>query len=255
MKKNTIGIIISTTATREKVLEFTVASLCKDTKRPFTLYIYNDLAAPLYKRIRNIIDRNRRPDIELVVLNDSNEHSKVHLGCGGGRHILFERAKSKHPIVISLDDDMQLKKGWVEAVITAMGQFPNYHVYTGIVRNRNRDIEIAGTNFSVRNGYLYRTENQVITNKYMFTDWGPIGCIALRGKALLPQAQIPPTFTRDDAIFFMNLKKLNANQTVVVRDAEAIHKPIPVPATNLRSDQHMKEADQYLKAHHGLNFP
>ncbi|MCP3739189.1 glycosyltransferase [Rossellomorea sp. BNER] len=251
-----VSIMITTTIGREQVLYWVVKHLCKDIPIPFHLYLYNDHANPLNTTLLKIINEEKRNDIKLVVYNDLGKLNTKKIGCGGARHFLFEQVKRNHDIVISLDDDMQLKPKWLENIMLAMDKFPKHCVFTGVVRRNDGSIQMAGSNFKIENKTLYRTENQKILplSKYHITEWGPMGCLAFCRSALTEPCIIPPLYIRDDAAFYLLLRRFGINETVVVPESEAIHKPFPVPSSNLRLKEEMEKEVIYFKKVHGLTF-
>ncbi|XJZ28209.1 glycosyltransferase [Bacillota bacterium Lsc_1132] len=249
-----VCFIITTTSGREPVLHWVVKHLCKDIPIPFHLYIYNDHAKPLIKSLFSLIKLQGRDDIELVVYNDTGLLNSKKIGCGGARHLMFEQTKRKHDVVISIDDDMQLMPNWLESILEAMNQFSHHNVFTGVVRARNNTIQLAGSKFSIKNQTLFRYDLTEVHNKYELTDWGPMGCMAFCRSALDDSVCIPPLYIRDDAAFYLQLRRLGINETVVVADAEAIHKPIPVPSSNLRLKEEMEKEIIFFRNEYGLEL-
>ncbi|ALC82139.1 MULTISPECIES: glycosyltransferase [Bacillus] len=249
-----VGIMITTTSGRENVLYWVIKNLCKDITIPFHLYIYNDHAMPLHAILLKLINEQKRNDIKLVLYNDLRKFNNKKIGCGGARHFMFEQAKLKHDIIISLDDDMQLKPKWLEKVEEAMNYFPNHCVFTGVVRGPKGDIQHAGSTLKIENNTLYRSENKEVKSKYHVTEWGPMGCLAFCRSALKDHIVIPSLYIRDDAAFYLLLKRLGINNTIVVSEAEAIHKPIPVLNSNLRIKEEMEKEVIYFREVHGLEL-
>ncbi|MDQ7862803.1 glycosyltransferase [Peribacillus frigoritolerans] len=193
-----------------------------------------------------LIKTEGRNDIALIVYNDTGILNKNKIGCGGARHLMFEQTKHKHDIVISLDDDMQLKPNWLDCVMEAMNDYPNHSIFTGVVKGPSGEIQLAGSNFNICNKTLYRYDITEVKEKYQLTDWGPMGCMALCRSALTDLVTIPPLYIRDDAALYLKLLNLGINKTVVVSGAEAIHKPIPVPSSNLRLKEEMDKEVIYF---------
>ncbi len=249
-----VCFMIPTTAGREPVLSWVVEHLCKDIPSPYHLYIYNDHAKPLIKSLFAILKKYRRNDIELVVYNDTGLLNPKKSGAAGARRLMFEQVKRKHDVVVSLDDDMQLKPNWLEVIFEAMRQYPNHNVFSGIVMGRDGKVQFAGSSFAIKDQVLYRKELTKIDGKYQITDWGPIGCMALCRSALSDSISIPPIYIRDDASLFLELRRFGWNETVVVAAAEAIHKPIPVPSSNLRLKEELEKEAIFFREHYGLEF-
>ncbi|MGG5253243.1 glycosyltransferase [Neobacillus sp. SM06] len=249
-----VCFMIPTTAGREPVLYWIVEHLCKDIPSPFHLYIYNDHAKPLIKSLFAILNKHQRRDIELVVYNDTGLLNSKKSGAAGARRLMFEQVKRKFDVVVSLDDDMQLMPNWLETILEAMEQYPNHNVFTGIVRGRDGKIQFAGSKFTIKDQTLYRQELTEIKGKYDVTDWGPIGCMALCRSALSESISIPPIYIRDDASLFLELRRFGWNETVVVTKAEAIHKPIPVPSSNLRLKEELEKEANFFRNQYGLEF-
>ncbi|WP_205174097.1 glycosyltransferase [Bacillus pakistanensis] len=254
VQKNSICFIIPTTTNRERVLYKVVKHLLRDIPFPFSLYIYNDRANPLIPALTRLIKAVKRNDIKLVVYNDTGKLNNNKIGAGGARNLMFEETKLKHDVVISLDDDMQLKPQWVENVINAMNKYPKHCVFTGIVRGQDGKIQFAGSKFKINNNTLYRYDLTDMESKYKFTDWGPIGCMAFCRSALTESVYIPPLYIRDDASFYLLLRKFGINETVVVSDAESIHKPISVPSSNLRLKEELEKERGYFRKLYGLEL-
>jgi cellulose synthase/poly-beta-1,6-N-acetylglucosamine synthase-like glycosyltransferase len=252
--KSSVCFIITTTTGREKVLHWVVKHLCQDISTPFHLYIYNDHAKPLIHSIIRLIKTEGRDDVALTVYNDTGILNKNKIGCGGARHLMFEQTKRKHDIVISLDDDMQLKPNWLENVMEAMNQYPKHSIFTGVVKGPKGNIQIAGSKFNVIDKTLYRYDITEVKKKYQLTDWGPMGCMALCRSALTDRVSIPPLYIRDDLSLYLQLLNLGINETVVVSGAEAIHKPIPVPSSNLRLKEEMEKEAIYFREKYGLEL-
>lgn len=251
---SSVCFLITTTSGREEVLHWVIQNLCKDISIPFHLYIYNDYAKPLIQSLITLIKTEGRNDIELIVYNDTGLLNKKKIGCGGARHFMFEQTKHKHDIVISLDDDMQLKPNWLENIMEAMNDFPNHSIFTGVVKGPLGDIQLAGSTFKISNKTLYRKDITEVKEKYQLADWGPMGCMALCRSALTDLVYIPPLYIRDDAALYLTLLNLGINKTIVVSGAEAIHKPIPVPSSNLRLKEEMDKEVIYFKEVFGLNL-
>lgn len=244
-----LGIIITTIGTRKKALTLNINHLVQYIDVPFVLYVYNDAGPPMGDYLTNLLTK---PNGKLVMLNDHKEISNVRVGCGGARHHLFEIAKSRHEVIASLDDDMQITPGWFQSIQAAMDEYPNHCVFTGLVKGPKGGIQIAGSKMRIKDNRLSREALRTIPGKYGLTDWGPLGCLVLCRKALQPNLQIPPLFVREDSAFYLELRKLGINQAVVARDAVAIHRPIPVPESDLRRPSQMKAAEEYYLKHHGL---
>jgi cellulose synthase/poly-beta-1,6-N-acetylglucosamine synthase-like glycosyltransferase len=249
-----VGFIITTTSGREEVLQWVVRHLCQDISIPFHLYIYNDHAKPLHEMLTRLIGSQGRSDIQLVIYNDLRKLNGKRVGCGGARHFMFEKTKHKHDIIISLDDDMQLKPKWLENVLEAMRKFPKHCIFTGVVRRFDGSIQLAGSKFRIINRTLYRSDITDISKKYHFADWGPIGCMAFCRSALTGPVTIPPLYIRDDAALYLQLLQFGINETVVVNEAEAIHKPISVPSSNLRLKDEMEKEVGYFRKVYGLKL-
>lgn len=249
-----ICFMIPTTSGRESVLHWVVQNLCKDIRMPFHLHIYNDHGKPLIPSLFSILRAQKRNDIELAVYNDTGLLNPKKSGAAGARRLMFDLIKRRYDIVVSLDDDMQLKPNWLENILKAMDQFPNHNVFTGIVRDREGRIQFAGSKFTIKDQTLYRQELTEIKEKFDLTDWGPIGCMALCRSALSDSISIPPIYIRDDASLFLELRRFGWNETVVVADAEAIHKPIPVPSSNLRLKEELEKEAVFFKTNYGLKF-
>jgi hypothetical protein len=251
-----LAIVITTTRGRERVLHWVVQHLCKDVKGEFHLYIYNDHALPLQQSLNQLIyKQQKRNDIKLYLFNDTGRLYSEKIGCGGARHILFEQAKNNnHNIIVSLDDDMQLKPNWMDNIIHAMKVYPNHCVFTGVVRGIKGDIQHAGSTMKIINNTLFRSENKMITSNFGITEWGPMGCMAFCRSALSKDIIVPSLYIRDDAAFFLLLKKLGINETIVVPNAEAIHKPIPVPNSNLRIPEEMEKEIIWFRNTYGIEL-
>ncbi|MCA1059076.1 glycosyltransferase [Rossellomorea aquimaris] len=242
-----IGVMIPTTYGREEALDWTIVHLLNYLKKPFSIYLYNDITAPLSNRLTKLIKRSKRKDVDFVVLNDRQELNSERVGAGGSRHYLFEAMKEKHDVIISLDDDMQITPNWYENIEKAMNYFPNHSVFsTGMKRPRGVK-SIVGANMEFEGDLLIRKQLQTIYKKYQIADWGPLGCLVFCRKALEKDIKFPNIYTLDDEAFFLELKKRNINQTIVVTDAVAIHRPIPTPSSNQRSDKWVALSQQHLK--------
>lgn len=251
---SSVCFIITTTSGREEVLHWVVKHLCRDIPIPFHLYIYNDHAKPLIHTLITLIKAEGRDDVELIVYNDTGKLNKNKIGCGGARHLMFEQTKRKHDIVISIDDDMQLKPNWLENIMEAMNEFPKHCIFTGVVKGPEGNIQLAGSKFNIINETLYRYDITEVKTKYQLADWGPMGCMALCRSALTDPVYIPPLYIRDDAALYLQLRGFGINETVVVSEAEAIHKPIPVPSSNLRLKEEMEKEVIFFKKKYGLKL-
>ncbi|UXH45329.1 glycosyltransferase [Rossellomorea vietnamensis] len=251
-----LAVVITTTFGRENVLHWVVKHLCKDVKGKFHLYIYNDHALPLNQSLTTLIyKQQKRKDVKLFLFNDTGKLNGEKIGCGGARHFLFEQAKiNNHNIIVSLDDDMQLMPNWMDNIIHAMKVFPNHCVFTGIVKGKSGDIQHAGSNMQIINKTLYRSENKKVTPNFSKTEWGPMGCMAFCRSALSKDIVVPSLYIRDDAAFYLLLKKMGINETIVVPNAHAIHKPIPVPNSNLRIPEEMAKEVIWFRDTHGIEL-
>jgi hypothetical protein len=249
---NKLCFMITTTNTREESLSWVVKHLIKYINIPFAIYIYNDGAPPLKDILTSLMGESGRNDIYLEVLNDSRELSLEKVGCGGGRFHLFERVKLNYEMVVSLDDDMQITEGWYEKIIEAINLFPNHSIFSCVVKGPNEVVQRAGSGMLIQNGILYRYEQTSFNEKYHVAEWGPFGCLVLCRKALQPDVKVPDLYVREDDAFYLEMKKLGINETVVVNDAVAIHRAIPTIESNLRIPEKMKEAEQYFLSKYGL---
>jgi hypothetical protein len=246
--------MITTTNSREESLKWNVNHLIKYINIPFSLYIYNDGAPPLKGMVSFLIEQSDRDDIHFEILNDDREISKEKVGCGGGRFYLFERVKWIHDIVVSLDDDMQITKGWYEKIVEAMNVYPNHSFFSCAVKGPDNVVQRAGSGMQIKDGVLYRIELAASAEKYQVAEWGPFGCLILCRKALQPEVKVPDLYVREDDAFYLEVKKLEINETVVVNDAVAIHRPIPTFESNLRIPEKMKEAEEFFIKKYGLKL-
>ncbi|TLS37473.1 glycosyltransferase [Pseudalkalibacillus caeni] len=255
--KTELGIIIATTESRKESLLHTVTHLIKHIHDSFTLYIYNDAGPPLLPSLSKLLTSQKRSKIHLVLLNDQKEISTTKVGCGGSRYHLFEKAKMNNTYVLSLDDDMQITPNWFETMKEAFQQFPDHSVFTGVLKHPDNSIQAAGANFTAQEGKLRRIPNKTWEDKHHLADWGPLGYLVLCRQALQPPIKIPPLYVHEDAAFLLELRQkgiVGKEQTVVVTDAVAIHRALPVRSSNLRQPQKMAEAKQYIKRTYGLSI-
>src|SRR5699024_10977081 len=122
-------------------------------------------------------------------------------------------AKTKHDIVVSFDDDMQITKDWFKVIKKAIQDHPDHYVFTCPLRNPNKRI-VAGRKMTIKNQKLYHSPIHSVSGEYQYADWGPIGCLVVCRKALLPKVKIPNIFKREDACFYLEMKKFRLNATV-----------------------------------------
>ncbi|MFS0777208.1 glycosyltransferase [Neobacillus sp. 3P2-tot-E-2] len=254
MQNRSIGIMITTVKVRKQVLLENLDRLVKFIPQPFAIYIYNDAGPQLYDEIKNVIPESKSNEIILHCFNDLAEIDKNPVGCGGGRHFLFEQMKEKFDIIISLDDDMLIHEGWFEAIIKGIEDHPKHSIYTGVVTDSRGRVQIAGSRMNFRGNTLKRRANQTISGMYSVTDWGPLGCLVLCRDALKKEVIIPKLFVREDSAFFLICKSLGINETIVCKNAVAIHKANAVPSSNLRQPEKLQEAKEYYKKHYGLDM-
>ncbi|MDQ0970655.1 GT2 family glycosyltransferase [Neobacillus niacini] len=254
MQSKSIGIMITTVKVRKQVLVENLERLVKFVPPPFVIYIYNDAGPQLYDEIKSVIPITKINEITLQCFNDLGEINKDPVGCGGGRHFLFEVMKEKFDIIISLDDDMLIHEGWFEAIITGIEDHPKHSIFTGVVTDSRGRVQIAGSRMNFRGNTLKRRANQTVSGTYTVTDWGPLGCLVLCRDALKKEVTIPSLFVREDSAFFLICKNLGINETIVCKNAVAVHKANAVPSSNLRQPEKLQEAKEYYKKHYGLDM-
>lgn len=248
----TIGIMIATTVDRKAALRGTVMRLLEHINIPFSVYIYNDLAPPLHSYVTNIVQKTRRNDVSVKILNDHREISTVRVGSAGARHYLFEEMKSKHDMLASFDDDMQIGKGWYPAMKAAIAEHPQYCVFTGVMKGPQGGLLTAGNKMYIEGDQLIRKRIRSIEGRYHLADWGPIGCLVLCRKALTSEVKIPrDIYTLEDAAFFLELRKLGIHQTVVTTEAVTVHRAVPTANSN-RWPEKMPEIERYFREHYGV---
>jgi GT2 family glycosyltransferase len=239
--------MIPTTQGREEALKWTIFHLIKHLKKPFTVYIYNDITFPLSNRISSIITESKRKDVYSLVLNDRQELNSIRVGAGGARHYLFEAMKGKHDIIISLDDDMQITPNWYEQIEEAMKSYPNHCVFSSSMKRPGGNQSVVGAKMIFEGDQLIRKRLQTIHKNFQIADWAPLGCLVLCRKAVEKSITFPNIYTLDDEAFFLELKKRKINQTVIAVYAVALHRPIPAPSSNQRSDEWLSQSQHYLK--------
>jgi hypothetical protein len=254
MQSKSIGIMITTVKVRQQVLVENLERLVTLIPPPFDIYIYNDAGPPLYDGIKSVVPESKRNEITLHCFNDHGEINKDPIGCGGGRHFLFEQMKGTFDIIISLDDDMLINEGWYEAIITGIENHPKHSIFTGVVIDSRGKVQIAGSRMKFSGNTLKRRANQLVSGKYTVTEWGPLGCLVLCRDALKDEVTIPKLFVREDSAFFLICKNLGINETIVCKDAVAVHKARAVPSSNLRQPEKLQEAKDYFKKYYGLDM-
>ena len=254
MESKSIGIMITTVKVRKQVLVENLERLVKFIPPPFAIYIYNDAGPQLYDEIKSVIPVSKKNEITIRCFNDRGEINKDPIGCGGGRHFLFEQMKGKFDIIISLDDDMLIKEGWFEAIIKGIEDYPEHSIYTGVVTDSRGRVQIAGSRMNFTGNTLKRKENRTVSGMYTVTDWGPLGCLVLCREALKEEVTIPNLFVREDSAFFLICKNLGINETIVCKNAVAVHKAHAVPSSNLRQPEKLQEAKEYYKKNYGLDM-
>ncbi|WP_419887269.1 glycosyltransferase family 2 protein [Neobacillus niacini] len=254
MHSKSIGIMITTVKVRKQVLIENLERLVKFIPTPFTIYIYNDAGPQLYDEIKSVIPKSKMNEITLQCFNDFGEINKDPVGCGGGRHFLFEQMKEKFDIIISLDDDMLIHEGWFEAIIKGMEDHPNHSIFTGMVTDSRGRVQIAGSRMRFIGSTLKRRANQTVKGMYTVTEWGPLGCLVICRNALKKEVIIPKLFVREDSAFFLICKSLGINETIVCNNAVAVHKANNVASSNLRQAEKLQEAKEYYKKHYGLDM-
>jgi GT2 family glycosyltransferase len=254
MQNRLIGIMITTVKVRKQVLLENLDRLVKFIPPPFVIYIYNDAGPQLYDEIKTVIPESKSNEITLHCFNDLGEINKEPVGCGGGRHFLFEQMKGKFDIIISLDDDMLIHEGWFEAIIKGIEEHPNHSIFTGIVTDSRGRVQIAGSRMRFKGSTLKRRANQTVSGMYSVTEWGPLGCLVICRDALRKEVMIPKLFVREDSAFFLICKSLGINETIVCNNAVAVHKANAVPSSNLRQPEKLQEAKEYYKKNYGLDM-
>jgi hypothetical protein len=254
MQSKSIGIMITTVSVRKQVLIENLERLVTFIPSPFTIYIYNDAGPQLYDDIKTVIPVSKNKEITILCFNELGEINKESIGCGGGRHFLFEQMKEKFDIIISLDDDMLIKEGWFDAILKGIEDYPEHSIYTGVVTDSRGRVQIAGSRMKFTRNSLKRRENRTVSGIYTVTDWGPLGCLVLCRHALKKEVTIPNLFVREDSAFFLICKNLGINETIVCKNAVAVHKAQAVPSSNLRQPEKLQEAKDYYKKHYGLDM-
>lgn len=84
-----------------------VGSIMKHTTVPFRIMILQQ--GPMDKETeRYLSDLQKKEEVNVI-------YSEVNLGCGGGRRVLVQRAET--PIIMTLDDDIYVTKGWIGPVL------------------------------------------------------------------------------------------------------------------------------------------
>lgn len=254
MQSKSIGIMITTVKVRKQVLVENLERLVKFIPPPFAIYIYNDAGPQLYEEIMTVIPESKKNEITLHCFNDLGEINKDPVGCGGGRNFLFEQIKGKFDIIISLDDDMLINEGWFEAIIKGIEDHPKHSIFTGVVTDSRGRVQIAGSRMNFKGRTLKRKANKRVSGMYTVTDWGPLGCLILCRDALKKEVTIPKLFVREDSAFFLICKDLGINETIVCKNASAVHKANAVASSNLRQPEKLQEAKEYYKKHYGLEM-
>lgn len=253
LESTVLGIMIATVSNRRKMLVFNLHQMLKHISIPFTVYIYNDDGQPIKEKILQELSKVDHSHMEIFVYNEQKEINEGRVGCGGARHYLFEKIKSKHEIIASLDDDMQILEGWYEAFQEAIFEHPDHSVFTGIVKDGRNGELMAGSHMIMDGNILKRKTNKIVPLNYTKTEWGPLGALILCRKSLLSHVKIPNVFVREDSAFYLELKKLGINETIVTSKAQMIHRPFYVPDSGLRSSDKLKEAKEYFKKNHGID--
>ncbi|MBW3113781.1 MULTISPECIES: glycosyltransferase [Bacillaceae] len=243
-----IGVMIPTTLGREKTLEWTILHLLNYLKKPFTVYVYNDITSPLSVRLTRIMKSSKRNDVDIIVLNDRREINTERVGAGGSRHYLFQAMKGKYDVIISLDDDMQITPHWFEHIEEAMNYYPHHSVFSSGMKRPGGAEMIFGAKMEFEGNSLIRKRLRTVYRNFQIADWGPLGCLVLCRKAIEPIINFPKVYTLDDEAFFLELKNKNIHQTIVATNAIAIHCPIPTPSSNQRSNDWVSHSQQYLES-------
>ncbi len=188
------------------------------------------------------------PEVDVVPHFDEKEE-----GCGTSRAYLFHKLKNKYDILVSLDDDIELSKGWYQKVIAAYKKFPKTNMFTTKIM-QNDSVYSSGANIRIDGNILTMVHNNDVSAKYLKTDFAPGGCMIFCRQALKKLNPIPITIC-EDYEWYCQWQKQKLGKIVAIQEASLVHNIYDNPRIGgFRSAKNILESCELIYKKHGCTF-
>lgn len=219
----------------------------KNPKTCFAVAVGPGREATFRKLEKNIIDYAPR-GVSLVSMFDDKAE-----GCGVIRARLLEMVRHKNDIVIQLDDDMEMPKGWLEKVWEAYYKYPKHNLFTTRIDEAGA-VRMAGVDMLHIGDAIKMVHKNELRTGYSFAEFAPGGCMIFCRDALehLSIGEIPIC---EEFMIYGEWLKYNLGKAVVIHDAVLVHNVKDNPRVkNWRTIDNIMDSAMAIYKKYGFTF-